>query len=154
MNDIGSDSTELDDLGPIDYLVVEFPTDRQPDGSAFPHLLDLVERGIIRVLDLEFIRKFDDGSVAGVDIADLGLDGEIEVSLFAEAYSGLLDSEDIVDAAEALEPGCSAAVILYENTWAAPFARALRKTGAQVVASGRIPVQSILASLDALDAQA
>lgn len=154
MNDIGSDSTELDDLGPIDYLVVEFPADRQPDGSAFPHLLDLVERGIIRVLDLEFIRKFDDGSVAGVDIADLGLDGEIEVSLFAEAYSGLLDSEDIVDAAEALEPGCSAAVILYENTWAAPFARALRKTGAQVVASGRIPVQSILASLDALDAQA
>ena len=154
MNDIGSDSTELDDLGPIDYLVVEFPADRQPDGSALPHLLDLVERGIIRVLDLEFIRKFDDGSVAGVDIADLGLDGEIEVSLFAEAYSGLLDSEDIVDAAEALEPGCSAAVILYENTWAAPFARALRKTGAQVVASGRIPVQSILASLDALDAQA
>ncbi|WP_420752001.1 DUF6325 family protein [Rhodococcus sp. O3] len=145
--------TEVDEMGPIDYLVIEFPADRPPDGSALPLLVDLVERGIIRVLDLEFVQKGPDGSVSGIDIADVGLQGDFDVTLFAEAYSGLLDETDLADAGEALEPGCSAAVLIYENTWAAPLAAKLRHNGAQLVASGRVPVQSILASLDALEAQ-
>jgi hypothetical protein len=140
---------DLETLGPIDYLVVEFPADRPPDGSALPLLVDLVDRGIIRVLDLEFIQKAPDGSVSGLDIRNVGLEGDLDVTLFAEAYSGLLGEDDLVEAGEALEPGCSAAVLVYENTWAAPFATALRKNGAQLVANGRIPVQAILASLDA-----
>jgi hypothetical protein len=142
---------DLDELGPVDYLVVEFPADRQPDGSALPLLHDLTARGIIRVLDLAFIRKDPDGSVVGVDIADVGLQGELDVTLFAEASSGLVDDADLEEAGAVLEPGCSAAVLVYENTWAAPFATALRRNGAQLVASGRIPVQALLATLDTLE---
>jgi hypothetical protein len=145
---------ELDELGPIDYLVVEFPADRQPDGSALPLLRDLVEKGTIRILDLAFVRRNADGSVVGVDIADVGLQGEVDVTLFAEASSGLLDRDDLDQAGSALEPGCSAAVLVYENTWAAPFATALRRNGAQLVAAGRIPVQAILATLDSLEGSA
>lgn len=148
MNDV-----DIDELGPIDYLVIEFPADRPPDGSALPLLRDLVERGIVRVLDLAFVRKGTDGSLVGIDIADLGLEGEVDVTLFAEASSGLLDDTDLHEAGAALEPGCSAAVLVYENRWAAPLATALRRGGAQLVASGRIPVQGILASLDALEAE-
>ncbi|KXF84137.1 hypothetical protein D092_21775 [Rhodococcus ruber Chol-4] len=141
---------DADVLGPVDYLVVEFPADRPPDGSALPLLYDLVARGIIRVLDLAFVRKDTDGSVSGIDISDVGLEGDIDVTLFAEAATGLLDDGDLGEAGAALEPGCSAAILVYENTWAAPFAAALRRNGAQLVASGRIPVQSMLASLEAL----
>jgi uncharacterized protein DUF6325 len=144
--------TELDETGPIDYLVVEFPPDRKPDGSALAILRQLAESGVIRILDLAFIRAGDDGSVSGVNIADLGFEG-IDVTLFAEASSGLLDEGDLSEAAKALEPGHTAAVLVYENAWAAPFATALRRAGAQLVAYGRIPVQAILATLDALDAQ-
>lgn len=147
MNDI-----ELDELGPIDYLVVEFPADRQPDGSALPLLRDLVDKGTIRILDLAFVQKKADGSVVGVDIADVGLRGDLDVTLFAEASSGLLDGDDLGQAGSVLEPGCSAAVLVYENTWAGPFAAALRRNGAQLVAAGRIPVQAILAQLDTLEA--
>ncbi|MFZ2173364.1 MAG: DUF6325 family protein [Rhodococcus sp. (in: high G+C Gram-positive bacteria)] len=144
--------TEFDELGPIDYLVVEFPADRQPDGSALPHLIDLVERQIIRVLDLVFVRKETDGSLTRIAVEDLGFEGAIDVTLFAEATSGLIDRPDLEEAASVLEPGCSGAVLVYENRWAAPFASALRREGAQLVASGRIPIQGILAALDALDA--
>ncbi|MEN0134322.1 MAG: DUF6325 family protein, partial [Rhodococcus sp. (in: high G+C Gram-positive bacteria)] len=136
---------------PIDYLVVEFPADRKPDGSALPHLIDLVERGIIRVLDLVFVRKEADGSLAGIAVEDLGFEGGVDVTLFAEAATGLIDRTDLEEAAAVLEPGCSGAILVYENCWAAPFASALRREGAQLVASGRIPVQGILAALDALD---
>lgn len=145
--------TDLDELGPIDYAVIEFPADRQPDGSALPLLRDLVDRGVIRVLDLAFVRKDVDGGVAGVDVADVGLTGDLDVTLFAHASSGLVDSDDLEEAAAVLEAGCSAAVLVYENRWAAPFARALRRNGAQLVASGRIPVQAVLAQLDALDGE-
>jgi hypothetical protein len=146
-----SDS-ELDESGPIDYLVVEFPPDSTPDGSALAILRQLAEAGIIRILDLAFVRAGDDGSVTGINIADLGFEG-IDVTLFAEASSGLLDDGDLAEAGKALEPGHTAAVLVYENAWAAPFATALRRAGAQLVAYGRIPVQAILATLDALDAQ-
>ncbi|WP_067808391.1 DUF6325 family protein [Nocardia beijingensis] len=145
--------TDIDPIGPIDYLVIEFPADRPPDGSALPMLVDLVERGIVRVLDLAFVRKGADGSLSGIDIADMGLEGDFDITLFEEAGSGLLDEADRREAGAALEPGCSAAILVYENRWAAPFASALRRNGAQLVASGRIPVQSLLSSLDALEAE-
>ena len=126
---------DVDHLGPIDYLVVEFPADRPPDGSALPHLVDLVDRGIIRVLDLAFLRREPDGSVVGLDISDVGLTGDVDITLFGSASSGLLDSSDLDEAGAALEPGCSAAVLTYENTRAADFAVALRRNGAQLVAN-------------------
>jgi hypothetical protein len=144
---------DLDELGPVDYAVIEFPADRPPDGSALPLLRDLENRGIIHVLDFAFVRREADGSTVGIDIADVGLEGDLDVTMFADASSGLVNGGDLAEAGSALEPGCSAAVLVYENTWAAPFARALRRNGAQLVASGRIPVQAILATLDTLEAE-
>jgi len=141
---------ELNEMGPIDYILVEW-TGRQPTGEAMPHLVDLVDRGLIRILDLAFIAKAEDGSVAGVEIADLG-DAVAEFAIFEGAASGLLSDEDIDEAGGALEPGTSAALLVYENVWAAPFASAVRRSGAQLVASGRIPVQAVLAALDAAEA--
>lgn len=140
---------ELEDMGPIDYLLVEWPG-RQPTGEAAPIVADLVERGIIRVLDLAFITKDADGEVAGLEISDLGEQVE-ELKLFEGASSGLLGDEDVEEAAKALEPGTSAALLVFENSWAAPFASALRRSGAQLVASGRIPIQAILAALEAAE---
>ncbi|MFC9247660.1 DUF6325 family protein [Streptomyces sp. NPDC057136] len=139
------------DMGPVDYLVVEFPGNRMT-GEGLPLLLDLVERRIIRILDLRFVRKERDGSVTGIEIADMDGDGELDVALFEGASSGLLGEDDLQDAAAVLEPGTSAGVIVYENTWAAPFAAALRRAGAQLVAGGRIPVPDLVASLEAVEA--
>ena len=111
------------------------------------YLVDLVERGLIRVLDLAFITKDEDGNVAGLDIADVGAEVP-EMKVFEGASSGLLGDDDITEAAVALEPGTSAAVLVYENSWAGPFASAVRRSGGQLVASGRIPVQAILAALE------
>jgi Family of unknown function (DUF6325) len=144
-------SDEQVELGPIDYLVVEWPADRQPTGEAFPLLLDLVDRGLIRVLDLAFVRKEKDGSTVGINIGDLDLDGNPEIAVFEGASSGLLGEDDYNEAGGTIEPGCSAAILLYENTWAAPFASALRRSGAQLVANGRIPVNAIIAALDELE---
>lgn len=143
---------ELNEMGPIDYLLVEWPG-RQPTGEAMPHLVDLVDRGLIRVLDLAFIAKGEDGSVAGLEIADLG-DAGAEFTVFEGASSGLLSDDDVAEAGGALEPGTSAALLVYENRWAAPFAAAVRRSGGQLVASGRIPVQDVLAALDAAEATA
>ena len=141
---------ELNEIGPIDYLIVEWPG-RQPNGEAAPHLIDLVERGLIRIIDLAFIAKDEDGAVTRMELADLG----DEVAAFADfegASTGLLSEEDTGEAANALEPGTSAAVLVYENLWAAPFASALRSSGAQLVASGRIPIQDLIDTLDAAEA--
>ncbi|MBE8475945.1 DUF6325 family protein [Streptomyces justiciae] len=135
-------------MGPVDYLVLEFPGNRMT-GEGFPLLLDLVDRGIIRILDLVFVRKEADGSVSGLELQDLG-EG-VDLTVFEGASSGLLDHSDLQDAATALEADASAAILVYENTWAAPLARELRRGGAQMVAGGRIPVQALLASLDALE---
>jgi hypothetical protein len=143
---------DISEMGPIDYVVIEWPG-RQPDGSAVPHLVDLVDRGIIRLLDLVFIAKAEDGSVAGLEISDLG-DAAEAFAVFEGASSGLLDDEDTEEAAKALEPGTSAALLVFENSWAAPFAVAVRKSGGQLVANGRIPVQAVLAALDAAEAAA
>jgi len=141
---------EIAELGPIDYLLIEW-TDRQPTGEAAPHLIDLVDRGLIRILDLAFIAKGEDGSVAALELADVA--GEVEAfAAFEGASSGLVSDEDIGEAGAALEPGTSAALLVYENRWAAPLAGALRNSGAQLVASGRIPVEDVLAALDAAEA--
>lgn len=137
---------ELSEMGPIDYLLVEW-RGKQPTGEALPHLIELVDRGLIRILDLAFIAKAEDGSVAALEISDLG----DEVAAFEGVSSGLLDDDDIGEAASALEPGTSAALLVFENRWAAPFAAAVRNSGGQLVASGRIPIQAVLAALDAAE---
>lgn len=145
-------SDEINEMGPIDYLLIEW-TDRQPTGEAVPHLIDLVDRGLIRILDLAFIAKAEDGSVAALELAEVA--GEVEAfAVFQGAASGLVSGEDVEEAASALEPGTSAALLVYENSWAAPLATALRRSGAQMVASGRIPVEDVLAALDAAEAGA
>jgi hypothetical protein len=143
------EANELDQMGPIDYLLVEWPG-RQPTGEALPYLVDLVDRGIIRILDLDFLAKGEDGSVAGIEISELG-DQVEEIKVFDGASSGLLSDEDRAEAGEALEPGTSAALLVYENRWAGPFAAAVRRSGGQLVANGRIPVQAFLAALDAAE---
>ncbi|WP_199841315.1 DUF6325 family protein [Streptomyces scabiei] len=144
-----SDALE-EEVGPIDYLVVEFPGSRMT-GEGLPLLVDLVDRGLIRILDLVFVRKNDDGSVTGLEIADFTGDGELDLSVFEGASSGLLGQDDVEEAAVALRPGSSAGILVYENRWAAPFAAALRRGGAELVASGRIPVPALAAAPDATE---
>jgi Family of unknown function (DUF6325) len=141
---------QLDEMGPIDYVVLEWPG-RQPSGEVAPLLIDLADRGIVRFLDVAFLAKAEDGSVTRLEVGSLG-DGDTAFAEFEGAASGLLDDDDLTEAAAALEPGTSAAVIVWENSWAAPVAVAVRRSGGQLVASGRIPVQAILASLDAAEA--
>lgn len=137
------------EIGPIDYILVEWPG-RQPNGEVAPHLVDLVDRGLIRILDLVFVAKDEEGTVRGLEIADLG-DEVTELSVFEGASSGLISDEDLEQAGGAMEPGTSAALLVYENAWAAPFAAAVRRSGGQLVSSGRIPVQAVLAALDAVE---
>ena len=140
----------FEEVGPIDYIVVEWPG-RQPNGEVAPHLIDLVDRGLIRILDLALIAKDEEGNVVELDLAAVGED-VVELSVFEGASSGLLGEDDRAEAASVLEPGTSAALLVYENTWAAPFAAAVRRSGGQLVASGRIPVEDVLAALDAAEA--
>jgi Family of unknown function (DUF6325) len=142
----------FDEMGPIDYLLVEW-RGKQPTGEAMPHLVDLVDRGLIRIIDLAFIAKDEDGTVVGLELADLG-GAAPELAVFEGAASGLIDDGDIDQAGSVLEPGTSAALLVYENAWAAPFAAAVRRSGGQLVASGRIPVEDLVAALDAAEANA
>ena len=140
------------EMGPVDYLVVEFPGSHLT-GEGLPILVDLVDRGIIRILDLAFIKKEEDGSVVGLTIADLDADGDLDVAIFEGASSGMLGPDDMNEAGGALEPGNAAGILVYENVWAAPFATAMRRSGGEVVASGRIPVPEVIAALDATEAR-
>jgi hypothetical protein len=137
------------EVGPIDYIVVEWPG-KQPTGEALPHLVDLVDRGLIRILDMMVVAKAEDGSVSMLEIADVG--GDVaEFAVFEGASSGLLGEDDVAEAGNVLEPGTTAAVLVYENSWAAPFAAAVRRSGGELVASGRIPADAVLAALDAAE---
>jgi hypothetical protein len=138
-------------MGPISYLIVEFPGNKMT-GEGLDELLALVERGLIRILDLRFVSRGDDGSVVAIQLSDLDLDGEFDVAVFEGASSGLLDESDLDDAKEAIAPGSSAAILLFENRWATTFVQALRGSGAELVAAGYIPLADIAASLDAIDA--
>jgi hypothetical protein len=144
--------TELiDELGPVDWLVVEFPGSRF-NGEIAPIITDLVDREIIRVLDLLVLRKDDDGAVEAFEIGDLD-DSELgELRAYETELAILLSAEDVENVAAAVEPGSSAACLVFENRWAAPFASAVRRAGGQLVANGRIPVQALLASIEAEEA--
>ena len=138
---------DIEDMGPVDYIVLEWPG-RQPKGDVAPLIVDLADRGIIRVLDVAFMVKNEDGTVESIEL------GELEDGGFGEfegASSGLIGQDDLEEAAAALDPGTSAAVLIWENRWAAPVAIALRRSGGQLVASGRLPIQSIVASLEAVE---
>jgi hypothetical protein len=137
-------------LGPIGYLVVEFPGN-QMTGEGLDVLVDLVDQGLIRILDLTFVTKDDDGTVTAVELTDIDGDGELDLAVFEGSSSGLLDAGDIADAGSVIEPGSSAGVLIYENRWAAPFTAALRRGGAQLVAAGFIPLDDIAAALDATE---
>jgi hypothetical protein len=140
------------EIGPIDYLIVEWPAGKQPTGDALPLLVDLVDRGVIRVLDLAFVQKQEDGEIVGLEVGALGRD-DPQLTILEGADSGLLDDDDLEEAGSALEPGCAAALLVYENTWAAPFATAVRRGGAQLVATGRIPVNAMISALDELEGE-
>jgi hypothetical protein len=152
MADLDTANAEtLLEMGPVDYIVIEWPG-RQPDGSVAPLILDLVDRGLIRILDVAFLGKDENGNLFAIDLSELEAEAAAALSAFEGASSGLMRAEDLEEAASVLEPGTSAAVLVWENRWAAPVAVALRKSGGQLVASGRIPIQAIIASLDEIEA--
>ncbi len=140
---------ELREMGPIDYIILEWPNEPSGD-EVVPLMIDLVDRGIIRILDIAFVSKGEDGELTAIEIGDLGPTAAA-FGAFEGAASGLVSDDDLSEAAAALEPGTSAAILVWENLWAAPLAVALRRSGGQLVASGRIPVQALVASLDALE---
>jgi uncharacterized protein DUF6325 len=146
-----TENTDIE-LGPVDYLVVEWPAGKEPTGEGLKHLVDLTERGLIRVLDLAFVRKNEDGTLDGLLVADLDQDGTLDLAEFEGASSGLLSEHDYDEAGAALEPGASAAILIYENRWAAPFAAAVRRSGAELIASGRIPVDALMEALEQSEA--
>ena len=142
-------SEDLDVLGPVDYLVVEFPADKADfSGEMAAELTALVDRGLVRVLDLLILRKDEDGSVEAAELDELD-ESQVGELLALEAELGmLLAGEDIEAIGPAIEPGSVAAVLVYENTWAGPFASAVRRSGGQLIASGRIPTQALLAAIE------
>ena len=142
------DEADVDALGPVDWIVVEFPGSRFK-GEIAPALADLVERDLIRVLDLLVLKKDEDGAIEVFEMPDLD-DSELgELRAHETGLAMLLSESDVVAVAEAIEPGSAAAVLVWENKWAAPFGTAVRHAGGQLVASGRIPVQAIIAAIDA-----
>jgi len=138
------------DVGPIDYLVVEFPGAKFT-GEALSELVDLVDRGIVRVLDLRVAVVEEDGTFSAVALTDVDGDGELDLAVFSGIESGLLDDDDLAQGAELVGPGDAVAVLLYENTWAGPFVSALRRQNAEVIASGRIPADEVIAALESLE---
>jgi hypothetical protein len=141
--------TELD-VGPIDYIALEFPQ-AKVTGEGMEILLGLVDRGIIRILDMRVVLRDADGTYKGIAVADLNADGALDLAIFQGIESGLLDDDDVRAAAELIEPGNAVGLLVYENTWAGPFVTAMRKVGAEVVASGRIPADDVIAALDSLE---
>ena len=141
---------ESEAMGPVSYLIVEFPGNKMT-GEGFQALIDLVDRGVIRILDLEFVTRRDDGSVAALSLQELD-SGEFDLALFEGASSGLLDQSDFDGAKDAISPGSSAGILIFENRWATTFVQGLRNGGAELVAAGYIPLADIAASLDAAEA--
>jgi hypothetical protein len=145
----GGTSGSVDELGPVDWIVVEFPTERYGDGTIAPILKEYVDRGLIRVLDLMFLQKDAEGGLEFGELEDFG-DGPLKDLRETEAEMAMVLSEqDVLDLAETIEPGRSAALLVWENLWAAPFGAAVRHAGGELVASGRIPTQALLAALEA-----
>ena len=141
---------ETSSLGPISYLVVEFPGSKMT-GEGLPILVDLAQRGVIRILDLVFVAKGQDGLLGVIQLADLDRDGTLDLAVFEGASSGLVSQEDLADAAPVIEPGSSAAILIFENRWATSFVQALRRGGAELVAAGYIPQDDLVAALQAAE---
>jgi hypothetical protein len=141
--------TDLD-VGPIDYLAVGIPAGRLR-GEGLAALLDLVDRGIIRLLDLRVATVTSEGEAVGVALTDLDHDGELDLAVFDGVESGLLDEDDLAAGAALVAPGDAVALVVYENTWAGPFVTAMRNAGAEVITSGRIPADEVVAALEAVE---
>jgi len=144
MNEVDS----VDELGPVDWIVVEFPGSTF-NGAIAPALRDLVDRDVVRVLDLLVLKKDSDGTLEAFELSDLDTSEIGELRGYESQLAMLLSEDDVTAVAAAIEPGSSAAVLVWENTWAAPFASAVRHSGGQLVASGRIPIQALLAAVEA-----
>ena len=138
------------DIGPIDYLAIEFPQAKLT-GEGLAALVDLVDRNIIRILDLRFVKREQDGTFSAMAVSDFDGDGVLDLAVFEGVESGLLDDDDLSQAASVIEPGSAAGLLVYENTWAGPFVSAMRRAGGDVVASGRIPASDVVAMLDSLE---
>ncbi len=143
-----------DEFGPIDVVVIGYPPGASMTGDAIPIFVDLVDQGIIRVLDALFVRKHADGTFSGLDLADVDKDTAGDLTVFAGASTGMLDDDDAALVAAKIEPGSAAVMIVYENRWAAPFVAAVRRNGGELIANQRIGVQAILDALDAAGAAA
>jgi hypothetical protein len=160
MNTTSQDQQDLDaaysavhdEFGPVDLVVIAYPPGAPLTGEAIPLLLDLVDRGIIRVLDAMFVRKDEDGTYSGFNAVGLDADSVGSFTVLEGASSGLLGDDDAARAADGIEPGTAAVMILYENTWAAPFAAAVRRNGGVLVDNQRIPHQDVIDALDAIEA--
>jgi Family of unknown function (DUF6325) len=145
--------TPLDDLGPVDYVVVEFPAGASSfTGEMASELRALVDSGTIRVIDALILVKDADGKVEATELSDVGELGELQA--IEAQLAELLAEEDVEHLAAAMEPGSTAGVLIWENLWAAPFAAAARRSGGQLIADGRIPIQAIIASIEADSATA
>lgn len=144
---------EETDIGPISYVIVEFPGSKMT-GEGFPALVDLVDRGLIRILDLTFVTKEVDGTVRALELRDVDSDGVLDLTIFEGASSGLLDQTDLSDAGSVLEPGSSAGILLFENRWATAFTQAVHRGQGRVVAAGYVPVDALASSLDATEMSA
>ncbi len=139
------------DIGPIDYLALEFPQ-AKITGEGFAALLDLVDRRIIRILDLRFAIGGPDGTFTAVALTDLDHDGVLDLAVFEGVQSGLLGDDDLAEATALVPEGTAVGLLVYENSWAGPFVTAMRNHGAQVLATGRIPVETVIQTLDSLEA--
>ena len=138
------------DVGPVDYLVVEFPG-ANFTGEALAEVVSLVDRGIVRILDLQVAMVAENGDFTAIEIADFDGDGALDLAVFEGVQSGLLDEDDLAESAALVGPGDAVAVLLYENTWAGPFVSALRRQGADVIASGRIPADEVIEALESME---
>jgi hypothetical protein len=146
-------TTDLDSLGPVDYIVVEFPAGKSNfTGEMANELLALVDSGTIRVIDVLILTKNEDGTVDAMELSDIEELGELR-AVEAE-LAELLAADDVEHLAAAMDPGSTAGVLIWENLWAAPFASAVRHSGGQLIANGRIPIQAIIASIEADEATA
>ena len=140
-----------EEFGPIDVVVIGYPPGAPMTGEAVPKFLDLVDRGIIRVLDARFVRKHADGTFSGFDLADLDQDTAGDLTVFAGATTGMLDDDDVALTAAEIEPGSAAVMIVYENRWAAPFIAAVRRNGGVLIASQRIGVEDLVNAMRATE---
>jgi Family of unknown function (DUF6325) len=145
---------QSEEIGPVDIVVIAYPADAPMTGEAVPLLMDLVDRGIIRVLDVLFVMENEDGTFSGFEATDVESDKIGDLKVFEGASSGLLGDDDVATASEALDPGSAAVMIVYENRWAAPFVAAVRRNGGIVVDNQRIPAQDLMEALEAADTAA